>query len=312
MLIQGPQIWHWLVRECERCQARAWIASAYVKASRLEKVCRRLSGHEIDKRLLVRWQLSDLLSSASDYSVYEIAKEYGWRVYIDLSLHAKAYILDETGAIGSANLTEMGMIGATPPGNREILTTLDRTSGIVNWYKEVLKNAREVDDALYLLIKDRVDELSVSNPAEGMPSPSYGPSLQQELETNVDNGLLTKDMFWTQDISELFQCEEGVGNKEDCQHDRALLGLDQRAKREEIGRKFVGTKAFRWLLNTVTDEAYFGQLSNALHSALRDDPRPYRKDVKMLLDNLLKWTTAYGGEFFRVDKPNVSQRIIRL
>ena len=48
-----------------------------------------------------------------------------------------------------------------------------------------------------------------------------------------------------------------------------------------IGDKFTASKAFHWLLDSVEDQIYFGELSSELHSSLCDDPAPYRKNVKV-------------------------------
>ena len=57
------------------------------------------------------------------------------------------------------------------------------------------------------------------------------------------------------------------------------------------------------------DCMYFGQLTAELHDALVEDPKPYRKDVKTLLANLLAWTQALRMEEVVIDKPSHSQRV---
>jgi len=48
-----------------------------------------------------------------------------------------------------------------------------------------------------------------------------------------------------------------------------------------------------------------------LHDAFIDDPRPYRKDVKQLLNNLLSWIKILDIEDIKIDRPNHSERISR-
>ena len=48
---------------------------------------------------------------------------------------------------------------------------------------------------------------------------------------------------------------------------------------------------------------YFGQLTAELHDALVEDPKPYRKDVKTLLANLLAWAQGLRMEEVVIDKP---------
>ena len=54
---------------------------------------------------------------------------------------------------------------------------------------------------------------------------------------------------------------------------------------------------------------YFGALSEKLHNALVSDPKPYRRDVKQMLTNLLSLCNQLGMEEIVIDRPNYSQRV---
>ena len=54
---------------------------------------------------------------------------------------------------------------------------------------------------------------------------------------------------------------------------------------------------------------YFGKLSESLHIAVVSDPKPYRKDIKIMLMNLLKLIKKLEIEEIIIDRPNYSQRI---
>lgn len=56
-------------------------------------------------------------------------------------------------------------------------------------------------------------------------------------------------------------------------------------------------------------ELYFGEASVLLHNVLLNDPKPYRKEVKELLGNLLRWIEILKYEEICVDRPKHSQRI---
>jgi hypothetical protein len=55
---------------------------------------------------------------------------------------------------------------------------------------------------------------------------------------------------------------------------------------------FKKSNCYKWLYKILQDhkEIYFGELSQLLHSALINDPLPYRREVKIVLSNLLSWT----------------------
>ena len=53
----------------------------------------------------------------------------------------------------------------------------------------------------------------------------------------------------------------------------------------------------------------FGAITEELHNALVSDPKPYRKDVKQLLANLLSMVEELQMDEIMIDKPNFSQRV---
>ena len=70
--------------------------------------------------------------------------------------------------------------------------------------------------------------------------------------------------------------------------------------------------AYMWLLKTLKDNngcMYFGELSKSLHDSLVSDPKPYRKDVKIFLANLLSIILEMNMDEIMIDRPNHSQRI---
>ena len=81
---------------------------------------------------------------------------------------------------------------------------------------------------------------------------------------------------------------------------------------EELGPLFERTRCCRWLtaeLHTHGGQLYFGEATELLHNALLEDPKPYRKEVKLLLRNLFAWAAATLPQRFVLDAPHYSQRI---
>ena len=92
-----------------------------------------------------------------------------------------------------------------------------------------------------------------------------------------------------------------------------VLGVAKTASEDEIKKAFRESKCFQWLMKLLSEqehnELYFGAASAALHSVILNDPRPYRKEVKILLANLLNWISVLDMEEIEIDRPNYSQRI---
>ncbi len=73
------------------------------------------------------------------------------------------------------------------------------------------------------------------------------------------------------------------------------------------------SKAYKWLkmyLATKPEKsAYFGELSSVIHNVFIKDPRPYRKNIKDYLANLLASIKANNDHAIVITKPNYSEKI---
>lgn len=56
-------------------------------------------------------------------------------------------------------------------------------------------------------------------------------------------------------------------------------------------------------------QIFFGELTQKLHNRTIKDPPPYRRDVKILLANLLSWINLFAKDFIEIERPNYSQII---
>lgn len=54
---------------------------------------------------------------------------------------------------------------------------------------------------------------------------------------------------------------------------------------------------------------FFGELSASLHNAVISDPKPYRKDIKQMLANMLRLIEELKMDEVVIDRPNYSQRV---
>ncbi len=73
------------------------------------------------------------------------------------------------------------------------------------------------------------------------------------------------------------------------------------------------SKAYKWLkmyLETKDDKfAYFGELSSVVHDVFIKEPKPFRKDIKYYLANLLASIKSNQDSTIVVTKPNYSEKV---
>jgi len=92
-----------------------------------------------------------------------------------------------------------------------------------------------------------------------------------------------------------------------------FLNISLNSSIDDIKAAFRCSKAYLWLCDVLkkhNNEMYFGSISERLHEILVNDPKPYRKEIKELQQNLLNWIVELGMETITIDSPNYSQRIV--
>ena len=100
--------------------------------------------------------------------------------------------------------------------------------------------------------------------------------------------------------------------------DLSLLSIaDMSYSLDYIALRLKRTHLFIWLnllIDSQDGEIYFGRLTSELHSALVEDPMPYRSEIKSLVSNIYSWVILLGPKLtgLAVDQPNHSQRLFRI
>lgn len=160
-ILMSMEIKKQIVSEVKRCNENLQVITAFCKESGVQFMDCNISNNIVDKRLMVRFRMDDIISGVSDLSVYDYCKNNGWKVYIRFDLHAKTYIFDNKRCIiGSANLTNKGL-NLYIDGNYEIASICEIEPEDINKVNELFDNALLLDDDLYLKMKKEIDAVSI-------------------------------------------------------------------------------------------------------------------------------------------------------
>ena len=254
---------------------------------------------------------SDLVSGASGVEVFEKLKSRGYKLNILPDLHAKVIIVDEQKLfLGSASITNSGL-KLVPGGNREIGTILIPDEQDLALIDVLFDEAVLIDQDIYGAFCAELKKIKDSR-EKPQPRLTWSSDLLKKLSKPPQHIWVTETL-WCNSPEDLI----GKASLTDSEvtHDLVLLGLDVNSEIDEriLRQSFLESRVWRWLKykleSTSNREMYFGQLSAELHNSFLDDPKPYRKDVKGLLTNLLNWSASLCRDFVSVDRPNHSQRI---
>ena len=287
-----------LIEEISKATDELHVVSAFCKKDAIRFVDDHIKHVLKSKKLLVRFLPGDIINGATDLDLFEYCKKNGWELYIRFDLHAKTYIFDQKRYIlGSGNLTSKGL-GLNCLGNYELADFSQIEESDLQKIDALFTSSILMTEELYSLMKADMEK---------MPKTS---------------STVTKSLNWNKRISDRFIPDTSVLFTYDFPQTPApssdaeeyeFLELSGESDKEKIKQTFRWSKAFAWLYKTVSEkdnkECFFGELSEKLHNSLINDPKPYRKEVKDLLSNLLGWIEYLDFEFIKIDRPNYSQRI---
>ena len=295
MLLRNREFTDRLQKKIDSAASRVVIASAFIKADALRYLLSSVSAKQI--LVIARWQKRDLVAKASDLDVYRICKERGWDFGINLSLHGKIYCIDAGDIfLGSSNLTHSGL-GYAENSNLEFGTQLEPNSVDLNKVESFInKDVVWINDEEFKLIQLEV-EASIDQEEEVIKC-AWSNKLTGIMKSNVNYLWVNTLPFCSpRDLLKL--------NLEDQSmlHDFQLLGLNiDDLNGEAIRSAFRNMSVYKWVTSLLKDRGSlsFGALSSELHSALLDDPKPFRRDVKNLVSTLFDWFEFLAEDFLIV------------
>ncbi len=283
-----------IMDELKNAEESVQIITAYCKTSSFLKLNECINESVKEKQLLIRFRLDDVLKNSTDFNVLEEAMKRGWKVYIRFDIHAKTYIVDnKRGFIGSANITNSGL-NIIKNGNMEMATLVDIESEDVNKIEKLFLDAISVDDSIVTLLKrqyEAIDKTAIKS------SCSWDKAILMMFKPRIDT-------LFSHELPEEYSFADG----------EYISFLDETfsGNIEDIKEQFRWSNAYLWLLRILNENEgcmYFGAITEKLHEALITDPKPYRRDVKNMLSNLLKMIERLGMEEVVIDRPNHSQRV---
>lgn len=295
VLINGEQLKHILEKEVKRCERKLLFISAYVTQTAVDWLKRHVP-EGIEVHLVCRLTPSDVTEGSTNISALFNALDAGWKVSCLHSLHAKLYSIDaERIYVGSANFTSNGLrIYGT--GNMEACSRVPASRENLRFISNIETSANKLNYEILERMEIYIKDKEVGIRFDQWP---------QDILPNKD-GIWVCDFFWSNPQSTTFQENEQ-------QHDLEIVGVESLDPlNKEVPQKVLMSRCVQWFISKLRNqpraELYFGGITGLLHDELKDDPAPYRKEVKTLVQNLLAYCNIFIPEVVEVSRPNYSQR----
>lgn len=251
---------------------RCWIYSAFVSQPGIDFVLGYRHEFSSD-RLLVRCDVRDVVTGACSIGALKSALDAGFEVRLSSALHVKLYFFDEKLFVGSANLTGKGLalVGYC---NDELSTEGVPTARDAEIAENLWSQGTEINGARLIAMQKFIEQLDTvaGGTLAGWPDSIFFE--ERDLYCSDFPQNTTADSYRWSDIEE-----------------------------------FRVSPAYLWLMRSVRENggsASFGWLSKKLHTDVYDDPAPYRRNIKELLENLLDLVVKFQPKEVFAERPNVS------
>lgn len=231
-----------------------------------------------DDRLLIRALPADFYAGACSINAIKAVLLHGLNVKMSSALHAKIYAFDDCVYSGSANLTAKGL-ALIDSHNQELGTKTDLSSEDLNLLEHLWIQAVPITSETLAKMEKFLEDQKKSDLKE-----------------------ISSQILWPKEVLQ----EKRDLYCSDFPQDYPTL--DVRWLTEGSLKQ---TLAYEWLRGVIekNGEVSFGFLSSNLHNVLYDDPKPYRREIKTLLSNLLSAITNLDVKTLEVIKPRHRQLV---
>lgn len=296
-ILVSKEILDAIYSELSSAQKSVQMISAFCKLDTLKNLESHINPCVLEKKLLVRFRLSDLISGATDFKILDYCLNNEWKVFIRFDLHAKTYIVDNSrGIIGSANMTASGL-ELKNSGNYEMASFVKVEEDDIHKIEILFENSIKVTDEIIKIMRMQYEETKENG--KNVESVEWSDDIKNLAQPKVNT-------LFSYDLPETDKTDFSYGEK------IGFIDIVYDGNIENVRTAFLSSNCYNWLINVLQENngcLYFGELSQKLHDSIVSDPKPYRKDVKQMLSNLLCWIQKLDVASVVVDRPNYSQRV---
>ena len=268
--------------------------------------------------IVTTWELADIMSGASDLAVYPYCQECGIALYVSEMMHLKVYSVGLNSAIvATGNISRRGLM---PEGNYEAAVEVEHLTNENRLFFETIRaNARLIDDAVYLKLKDWIKINAINVPKI--------PTLKDVIPMPDREDFLVSALPMTYSVDVLASGYTKIRTGQDPSDDQDVagcifhdlanysipLGLSDDEFRHELSSRFFAHPFIRRMDEFIAPEAYFGRIKEWIQDNCTDVPVPSRRELTGNVQVLLEWFASLGNGKYVVDVPGVrSQRISKI
>lgn len=307
MIVEG--IAEYFESSLRRARRDILLFCPFIKIDALKRLLKSID-EDVKVEIITTWKVRNFWEGVSDVELYPYCRDKSVLLYGNDMLHMKVALIDEQILLlTSANITKVGL-GYSTNSNIESLTELEATSSVIEKLESIKSSSILIDDALYRQAADILKSIA--------PKPEF--SLEEVTFEQDDKPCLVQDLPSTESIGELYK-EYEKGNleemnsqaREDLYKYEIPLKLDRDLFHQYVHRKFHSLPIIKAIEEELAIEPkYFGQMKELLQQLDESSPKPYRRELTPVTQNLYRWLVDLDPEIYEVARPNYSEKIQKI
>lgn len=286
------------------CRAYLLIVCPFIKVAPLRRVIGGVAS-DVRVEIITTWKLSNFSAGASDVEIFDYCKEAGIRLLANNRIHLKTWLIDDTQLLGtSANITDSAF-GLSAKPNYEFLTDTTASSSDRAAHASIFEESVDVTEEMYvkavsLLKKMEPEKVTEIDLIDSKPCLV---SLVDHIPRCADPEELYR--FYVGSTADL---------NEDAIHDLECLRIPPSLNRDmflsAVQRSFFRLPIISRVCDRLIEAPmFFGEMKEFLQAINDSDPKPTRRALTPITQNLYRWLTALKPDVFVVERPNYSERL---
>lgn len=287
----------------ESVQSSLVIICPFIKVLTLERLLNNVpTGAEIT--IVTTWKFKNFAVGVSDVEIYECCKQRGIRLLINNRIHLKLWVIDsEIILVTSANITDSA-VGYSAAPNHEVLTEITAEAVDRKAVSEILEASTPLTEDVYEKSVEllKAVEIPEIDEVELVESDILLMNLVETLPITTDPSSLYAAYSSGRDYTdEVLHDLEHLKIPPGLSRDRFIAAVEKAYFRLPIVMKVCE--------NLAISPMFFGEMKAFLQEINDSDPKPTRRELTPITQNLYRWLCKLKPEQFVIDQPNYSERI---
>lgn len=297
----------YIIAHIRRAINEITVVCPFIKIEPLTRIL-SFTDPKLKVHIITTWKLDNFLTGVSDADIFPYCRDRAIDLRANNRLHMKIWLLDHSQLLAtSANISNKAL-GATDDFNHEFLVDSVATETDLKAIDSIRKESVVINEDIYINTIQVIEANLLPTPISNVPD-LITPRSRQACY--VDDLPIVQT---PEELYELYSQHLSDGRSPEVQHDIDRLelpeGLDRECFLAAVRRSFFRLPIIRAVIDRLRlNPLFFGEMKKLLQELHDLDPKPFRRELTLVTQNVYKWLVELSPEDFMVKTPHISEQI---